>query len=256
MMAQLIKNLPEYAKLLQSVGVQGDEYIRSRPLTPVQCANMIRQLMVEEGDSLYKVSERLSLGKSMGSEMYKKQDTSMVTSFLNLLKVSKKSRDLAGWGTEGFPKIPFSLISQLSTLPEKEQDMIIQSVYNTNNARRLGKDDVKRIKKWRNEHKELSIKVGIQEILKLKPVQIVNYIVVCEISPKLRQFIGRNMNHQDKIIKILRTYLDGEFYKVDTTNSLITVSMNKMAFRIFDESQRRDISFTEFLNTFLEDKIE
>lgn len=255
-MAQLIKNLPEYAKLLQSVGVQDNEYIRSRPLTPVQCANMIKQLMTEEGDSLSKISERLSLGRSTGSKIYKKHDTSTVTSFLNLLKVSKKSRDLAGWGTERFPKIPFSLISQLSTLPEEEQDMIIQSVYNTNNTKRLIKDDVKRIKKWRNEHKELPIKVGIQEILKLKPVQIVNYIVVCEIGPKLRQFIGINRDHQDKIIKILRTYINGEFYKVDTSNSLITVSMNEVAFETFDEQQHKDVSFTEFLNTFLEKKIE
>lgn len=241
---------------MRSVGQQGEGGGKSRPLTPVECAYGIQQLIDEEGDSLAKVSERLNVGKPKGSGLYKKRDTAQVTSFLNLLKVSERSRNLAGWSTDGFPKIPFSLVSQLASFKPDEQDMILQSVYNADNKKTMGKEDVKKIKKWRNENEDLSIAVCIEKILKLKPVETINHIVVCEVGEKLKKFIASNKDHQKKLLEILQNGLDGEFYKIDATDILISISMDAAAYQKFDEHQhKKDISFTRFLNDFLENKI-
>jgi len=50
--------------------------------------------------------------------------------------------------------------------------------------------------------------------------------------------------------------MDGKFYEIDTTDILITISMDEVAFKIFHIQQnKKGVHFTEFLNTFLEDKI-
>lgn len=255
-MIRLIKNTPELVKLMQSVGQQGESSGRPRPLTPVECAYGIQRLMDEEGDSLAKVSERLNLGKPKSADLYKKRDTAQVISFLNLLKVPEESRNLAGWSTDGFPKIPFSLVSQLASFKPDEQNLILQSVFNTDNKKTMGKEDVKKIRKWRNENTDLSIAVCLEKVLKLKPVETINHIVVCEVGEKLKKFIASNEDHQKKLLEILQNDLDGAFYKIDATDILISISMDATAYEEFDEHQhKKGISFTKFLNDFLEDKI-
>lgn len=255
-MTRLIKNVKQYVQLLHSVGQQGQGSVR-RPLTPVECAHNIQRLIEEEGDSLLQVTERLGLGKPKdGVGLYKKRNTTQTTDFLNLLKVSEKSRNLAGWGYEGFPKIPFSLVAQLSTLKDDEQDLIIQSVYNADKKRVIGKNNVKKIKQWRKQNKDMSILTGIKEILKLKPVKEVHHLVVCETRDKLQKFINSNTNYSKLLLKILRDNLEGEFYSIDATDILITISMDATAYKAFYEQQyKKDIPFTQFLNGFLEDKI-
>ena len=50
--------------------------------------------------------------------------------------------------------------------------------------------------------------------------------------------------------------MNGNFYDIDTTDILITISMDKEAYKIFHEQQfKKGVHFTAFLNTFLEDKI-
>ena len=50
--------------------------------------------------------------------------------------------------------------------------------------------------------------------------------------------------------------LNGEFYSIDTTDILITISMDQNAFTVFREQQlEKGVSYSDFLNSFLEDKI-
>ena len=129
-MRKLISDVKLYVQLLKSVGVQGSGPNKIRPLQPVECAQYIKRLIDEEGDTLHQVAERLNLGKPKDqSNLYKKRDTAQVTSFLNLLRLSEKSRQLAGWDSDGYPLIPFSTMSQLVTMAPSEQDMIIQSIF-------------------------------------------------------------------------------------------------------------------------------
>lgn len=256
-MARLVQDVPEFAKLLQSVGQYGQGNGRKRPLTPVECAHRIQRLMDEEGISMENASERLNLGKPEGSHLYKKRDTTQVGLFLNLLKVSEKSRNLAGWSTDGFPKIPFSLVALLASFKNPDdQDLLLQSVYNSENKKVLVRDDVVRIRKWRTENPDMSMSECIEKVLKLKPAETINHIIVCEVGERLGQFISANKDYREKLLKILHGGLDGSFYSVDATDVLISISMDEDAYRVFDEHQhKKGISFTRFLDMFLEDKI-
>ena len=255
---KLISDVKLYAHLIRSIGVQGSGSNIIRPLQPVECAQCIKRLIDEEGDTLHQVAERLNLGKPQDqSKLYKKRDTTQVTSFLNLLKVSEKSRQLAGWGYEGYPSIPFSTMSQLATMTPSEQDMIIQSILTAKDKKKtLGKEDVKTIKKWRNANPNLPIEEYIEKILKLKPTTIITHLIVAEIRKKLQEFIGANKDYREKLLDILRKNLEGEFYSIDSTKILITISMDEDAYKTFHEKQyKQNTPFTQFLNDFLEDRI-
>ena len=191
------------------------------------------------------------------SKIYQKRDTTQVTHFLNLLKVSEKSRNLAGWSYNDYPLIPFSIISEFSTFTSEEQNTIIQSVFNAKNKKKiLGKDDVKKIKKWRRINPDILIEEYVKKILKLKPVTVTTHLVVSEINATLGQFIQTNHDYKEKILGMLNESLEGEFYDIDAGNSVIAISMDETAYGIFHVSQyAKGVSYTQFLNTFLENKI-
>ena len=258
-LSKLVMDVQTYAKLLNSVGQQGLGPGRKRPLSPVQCAEYIQRLVDEEGESLDTVAERLNLGRQKDmSNMYKPRDTSQITTFLNLLKVSPKSRELAGWSTDEYPRIPFSTISQLSTMTPEDQNLIIQSILSSKNRRRiLGKEDIKRIKSWRNENPDLSIRECIENVLRLKPVNAVTHMIVVEIHDKLRQFIESNPDHMEKMLAMLRNGLEGKFYDINVGKSVMAISMDEEAYKPFYEHQyKKSVSYTKFLDEFLESRIE
>ena len=256
-LSKLVMDVKEYAKLLNSVSQRGLGPGRKRPLSPVQCAEYIKRLIDEEGVSLDKIAEMLNLGKSRdASNMYKRRDTSQIAVFLNLLKVSEKSRDLAGWSTEKYPKIPFSIISQLCTMNEEDQDLIIQSILNPRDKKQVVRRDVEVIKKWRNENPDLSIRECLEKVLRLKPVAEVTHMVTVEIHDNLRRFMESNPDYKERLLEMLHDGLDGRFHDINTGESVMVISMDEDAYRIFHEHQYKlNSSYAEFLYGFLEDKI-
>lgn len=246
-----------YALLLDSVARQGTGSSK-RPLTPVECAEDILRLMDEEEETREQVAERLNLGNPNNrSNMYKKRDTTMISSFLNLLKVSPKSRGLTGWGTEDYPKIPFSTISQLASFTHEEQDIILQSVFGLDGKKILGKEDVKNIRKWRNDNPDAPIQECVSKVLKLKPVTKTTHMVVCDIRENLLRLIGSDDGYQDVLLNILRKRLEGEFYSVDAGQSVVAISMDARAYGAFRESQHnKGVSYTLFLEKVLKDGID
>lgn len=255
-MTQLTKNIPLYSKLLLSVGQQGRGVSKKQPLPPVECGQLIKQLMEEEKEDKLQIAERLDLGRPKeGTSIYKKRDTTQLNQFLKLLDISEKSRDYAGWGWEGLPKIPFSTICETASLSHEEQDKVLQAALKGDKKSEILKKDIIKFKKWRNENPKLSIEEGIEKILKLKPVKV-THLIVCETYKKLQNFIKLNIDHKEKLLKILKNNMNGNFYDIDTTDILITISMDKEAYKIFHEQQfKKGVHFTAFLNTFLEDKI-
>lgn len=248
-MSKLIDDVGTYAQLLSSVGRQKDGSGIKRPLTPVQCAHYIKRLIEENNESHEQVSERLGLGKPKNlSNIYKKRDTSQITTFLNLLKVSEKSRELAGWGYEKYPKIPFSLVAQLSTMTSVEQDLIIQSTFGDGKSRVLGKEDVKKIRKWRKENPDLPMADCIKNILKLKPVSNVRHLVVADIHENLEKFL-RGPDREVRLLTLLNSRVDGEFYHVTVGTAVLAISMDSAAFRTFSDYQyNRGKSYSDLLD--------
>lgn len=256
-MTRLIKNIKLYSKLLKSVGQQGRNLKQKQPLSPVECGELIQRLMEEENESKHQVAERLDLGRPKdGTDIYKKRDLAQLNNFLTLLQVSEKSRDYAGWGWEGLPKIPFTTICQIAPLQQDEQDKILQAALKGDTKSKILKKDILKFKKWRGENPKLSIDEGIEKILKLKPVTIVTHVIVCEIHEKLRNFIKSNDNHKEKILEILRNRIQGEIYELESTDVLLTISMDEKAFKTFHDQQfKKGVSFTEFVNNLLEEEI-
>lgn len=249
-MNKLADDVAVYAQLLNSVARQKDGPGIKRPLTPVQCAHYIKRLINETAESPEQVSERLGLGKPKSlSNIYKKRDTSQINTFLNLLKVSEKSRELAGWGYEKYPKIPFSLIAQLSNMTPEDQDLIIQSTFNDGGKRVLGKEDVKKIRKWRNDNHDLPIEECIKNVLKLKPVSIIKHFVVADIRDNLKKFLASDVDPEGRLLKLLKNQIDGTFYHVTIGTTVIAISMDSMAYKTFRDSQyMRDTSYSDLLD--------
>jgi len=256
-LTRLIKNIKLYSKLLISVGQQGRGLTQKQPLSPVECGKLIKQLMDEENENKYQIAERLDLGRPKdGTDIYKKRDLTQLNNFLTLLEVSEKSRDFAGWGWEGLPKIPFTTICELSTFTHDEQDKVLQAALKGDKKSEIIKKDVLKFKKWRLENPKLSIEEGIQKILKLKPVTTVTHVIVCEINEKLRNFIKSHDDYKERILQILRKKIQGEFHELESTDILLTLSMDEKAFKTFHEQQfNKGVSFTEFVNNLLEEEI-
>ena len=254
---KLTTDTKQYAKLLLSVGKQGRNLTQKRPLTPIECAELINRLKEEEGETLAQISERLDLGRpEEKTSIYKKRDGTQARLFLKLLKLSEKSRYFAGWGWEGYPKIPFSIMALMDSLTPDEQDKIIQSSYNDEKKKIINSDDIRKINSWKNENKDLPIETCIEKVLKLKPVVVTTHMIVCEISDKLKIFIQSNSDYREKLLQILRDGMKGQFHSIDATNILITISMDKEAYKTFhDQQYKQKVSFTQFLNEFLENKI-
>lgn len=255
-MQRLTSNIDLYSKLLLSVGQQGRGIKQHQPLQPLECGRYIKQLMDEENEDRTQVSERLGLGRSKdSSHMYKKRDSTQVTKFLQLLNISEKSQDLAGWGWEGHPKIPFSVILKMINFSHDEQDKILQTFKSNDKKEKLTQADVQNIKKCLDSDSNLAIDDCIEKIMKLKVVDITN-LVVCEIQDTLKNFIKSNDDYEKRIIDMLKNNLSGEFYSIDTTDVLITISMDQNAFTVFHEQQlEKGVSYSDFLNSFLEEKI-
>lgn len=255
-MQRLIENIDLYSKLLLSVGQQGRGIKQKQPLQPLECGRYIQRLMNEENEDRIQVSERLGLGRSKDtSNIYKKRDSTQVTKFLQLLNISEKSQDLAGWGWEGHPKIPFSVILKMLIFSHDEQDKILQTYKSNSKKHKLTQQDIQNIKKCMDSDSNSIIDSCIEKIMKLKVVDTTN-LVVCEIHNKLNNFIKSNDGYGKKIIEILKNNLDGEFYSIDATDILITISMDQNAFTIFRQQQlEKGVSYSNFLNSFLEEKI-
>ena len=254
---RLLQEPKQYAQLLLSVGIQGRTTTQKRPLTPIECAKLINRLVIEEKKSLSQISEMLDLGRpESGTSIYKKRDDTQARLFLKLLKLSEKSRYFAGWGWEGYPKIPFSIMALLSSLELGEQDKIIQSLYDDDKKKSLVKNDINKIIKWKNENPNISIDECITKVLKLKPVVTTNHMIVCETHEKLKRFIKSHDDYREMLLHILQTGLEGEFYSIDATDVLITISVDEVAYKKFhDQQNKKGVSFTQFLNGFLEEKI-
>lgn len=256
---KLTKNIKLYAKLLKSVGRQGRGLTEKQPLSPVECAILIQRLMDEENESKIQISERLDLGRPKdGTDIYKKRDTTQIDMFLSLLRVSEKSRDLAGWGWEGLPKIPFTTIAIMAgTFTNDEQDKILQAALRGEKESEIRKQDVTKLRKWKNENNDLSIDEGIEKVLKLKPPKGTNHLILLLMEDKLKKFCLMHPEHKEKIIQSLRKRIKGEFYFVITNDKTLTIGTDEEAFKTFSfQKSEKDISFTEFANNLLEEELE
>ena len=77
------------------------------------------------------------------------------------------------------------------------------------------------------------------------------------IETTCSNFVKSNDGYITKLLEILRNNMEGVFYDIDAENGrTITIEMDPIGLKVFDEQQsKNDISYSQFLNEFMEDKI-
>ncbi len=243
MTIHLINDVSTYANLLLSVGIQGDEIKQERPLTPIEVASLIQRMVKENNEPLHIISARLGLGRAKEGNIYKKTDTSQINIFLDLLKLSKRSQKVLGYGKSDNYKISFSTGAQIAKLSDfDEQDKVIQSSLDYG----IKKEEAIKIVQYRKAHPKATIEECIEKILKIRPIEKVTNIICCTLDEK---FINTIESKKDKLIKNLRTELNGEIFKTNIKGKIIMISMDDNAFNTFEKKQKeKDMTFSNYVN--------
>ena len=243
MTTRLIDDVSTYANLLLSVGIQGDDLKRERPLTPIEVASLIQRLIKENNEPLHIISARLGLGRGKTQDIYKKTDTSQISIFLDLLKLSKRSQKVLGYGRSDSDKISFSTGAQIAKLTDfDEQDKVIQSSL----EKGIKKKEARKIVQYRKTHPKVTIEECIKKILKIRPVEKVTNVVCCTLEEKFRNTIEPK---QDKLVKSLRTKLNGEIFKINIKGKIIMIFMDDNAFNTLEKKQKeKNMTFSNYVN--------
>ncbi len=231
-MSRLTKDPKQYAKLLLSVSKPWRGIKQERPLDPFECAQMIKRLIDEEGDTKSQISTRIGMiGRTVNPS--KNSNIARTNQFLALLNISEKSRCFAGWAWDGYPKIQFQALSIISSMDPEEQDIIIQSVYNNErkyvqlfkpgprdyrkdippnpdelvDERRVDPYDRRRILTTHFARMIVGLKgCGldilkslIRDSLRIEPVDTTTHMIVCKIPENMENFISLNDDYENFI---------------------------------------------------------
>ena len=121
----LLDDLDLYADLLSSVGTNN----KDRPLTPIECSDLIVRLKEETGESWEQLSKRLGLGKKRKVKTSNAPpDTTQIKLFEKLQDLSRKNAYALGWGRTGDGKIGFTIGCLVAGLEDKNVHDIILGV--------------------------------------------------------------------------------------------------------------------------------
>ena len=248
MAVRLIDDLHTYADLLLSVGVQGDNLKRERPLIPIEVANLIQRMIEENNEPLYIISKRLGLGRSKTGDIYKTKDTTQIRKFLELLKLSKRSQKVLGFGKSDSDKISFSTGAQIAKLPDfDEQDKVIQS--SLDNEKGINQKEAIKIVQYRKAHPKVTIEECIEKILNIRPVEKVTNVICCTLEEK---FHNTSKSKKDNLIENLKTKLNGEVFKINIKGEIIMIFMDDDAFNTLERNQKeKKMTFSNYVNSLI-----
>jgi len=267
---KLIKDPKKFANLLLSVGKQGQGSSRKQPLSPIDTAKYLKRFMEEENLSGAQASERLGLGRARDTtkSLFEDTDKTQVDFFLKLLELSPSSREFCAWGWEkGVNRINMTTLFRLNKLKHEEQDQIIQSIrrqkkeyYESDGEtpRPLKSGEALKISQDRRKNPEVPIQEYIDKVLKIRPVIEIHNFVVCIMDEKLKKYVDTHDDYAIKLNEILKNNMDATFYDVDAENGhTITIEMDEKGLKIFDDQEKNnDLTYSQFLNKFMEEKID
>jgi hypothetical protein len=154
-------------KLLLSVG----SHKASRPLSPAEVAEAV-QASLDAGSTLQEIAEFLHL-----------EDTSVLTKFVRLLRLSPEVRHLVDWG-KSESTIGFTAASEVARLDKPVEQM---QLCQAGLQQQLGSSEMKQILQLHRRSGQ-SIEDCVAEILRLRPrVQRVHVFLGAVTSPELRK---------------------------------------------------------------------
>jgi len=169
MCASLLDDLDLYSDLLSSVGTKN----KDRPLTPIECSDLIVRLKEETGESWEQLSKRLGLGKKRKIKTSSAPpDTTQIKLFEKLQDLSRKNAYALGWGGSGDGKIGFTIGCLVASLPDKNtHDIILGAVLASQETDKpILKTDVINICNRIRKSPEKPAEEVIEDVLKYKPI--------------------------------------------------------------------------------------
>ncbi len=158
-------------RLLLSVGSHRD----TRPLTPVEVGEAV-QTAIAAGTSLQEVAEFLHL-----------EDTSVLTKFVRLMRLSPSVRHLVDWGRSD-STIGFTAASEVARLADLDAQL---ELCQAGLKHRLGSAEMKQILQLHNRSRR-PLSECIEEILRLRPkVEQLHVLIGVVTEPKVRDHLTR-----------------------------------------------------------------
>lgn len=221
---KITNNLDLFSDLLSSVGTND----KDRPLTPIECSDLIVRLKEETGDSWEKLSKRIGLGKKRKTSTSKKPpDTTQIKLFVQLQDLSRKNAYMIGWGKSGDGRVGFTIGCLVAKLPDKKlHDVILHAV-----NERAGTDDpiIKTdVQKILNRHRlnsETTIEEIIEDVMKIKPklvdIGIIPITPDIELLEKFNQVVSdQQIDSKTLLLKLLQTkYKNDEISNANLSKS-------------------------------------
>lgn len=255
MTSRLLDDFELYSDLFTSVGTGTAD----RPLTPIECSDLIIRLEKETGESKSQISKRLGLGrKKKIHTLDKPPDTTQLVNFEKLQNLSRKNSYMLGFRDRDSATIPFTIGSIVVDLPNKEDhNIILKTVLGSYGKKKeINKDDVKEIVSRKKKSPETPIEEIIESVMKVKPVIDHYYLIGISISDSLLDKVEKIVNKQESK-EILKTILQNKFKDIEISSVSIKektlfISLEKSNFEKIELKRKQlKMSMTNFFNNII-----
>ena len=258
MTPNILDDLDLYSDLLSSIGT----HTNNRPLTPIECSDLIVQLQDETNESWEALSKRLGLGKKRTIATSKKPvDTTQIKQFVKLQQLSRKNVYALGWGVSKDGKIGFSIGYEVTDLPNKDDyDIILNTVLNSQETENpIIKKDVMNIVDRKIKSPEIPIEEIIEHVINIKPKLEHRYKIgiapFTNLLEKLEQIISEKQITSKELLQklIQRKFKNNEISSVYfSKNNLLWFTLEKEKFdELEKEWKSKKTSVTSFFNEIL-----
>ena len=243
----LLNDLELYSDLVTSIG----SGISDRPLTPIECSDLIIRLKEETNESRQQLSKRLGLGKKRKIKTLDEQlDTTQILLFERLQKLSRQNAYMLGFGMDD-GKIPFTIGCFVAELPnKKDHNIILKTILSSyDSEKKINKSDVFEIVSRKKKSPNIPIETIIEDVMKVKPVIDEYYLIGVTVTTEFIEKINSINTNSKQILKIILTKIikGFEISSISLKTNTVFISMNKTNFEILEKQRKQQkLSITKF----------
>ena len=262
MTENILDDMDLYSDLVSSIGT----HEKDRPLTPIECSDLIVRLKEETGDSWEALSKRLGLGKKLKVSTSKDPpDITQIKLFEKLQELSRKNVYILGWGKSGDGKVAFTIGCLVASLPDKnDHDIILNTVLESQETGNpIRKNDVKNILNRIRGSPKTPVGEIIEHVMNIKPK--IEHLYKIGITPytnfleRLDQIVSeKQTNSKELLQKLIQTkFKNNEIYSVYLSKSnLLWFTLEEEKFQELEkEWKSKKIPVTSFFNEIMIDAI-
>ena len=242
---KLLDDLDLYADLVSSVGTGTSD----RPLTPIECSDLIIRLSEETRETREQLSKRLGLGKKRKIKtLDAPPDTTQIRLFESLQALSRKNAYMLGFGGSDV-RVPFTIGCLVAALPDKnDHNIILKTVKERLGAEKpIRKTDVITILNRKRKSPDQPIEEIIEHVMNFKPVtELAGYAIGLKLDPLY--LLSRFKNNEISAVQLKK-------YEKDKVIIWITISEENFS-EIEQEWKSKRKPVTKFFSEILMEGVE